>query len=101
MFESVQYVHSQKIVHRDLKPENILLDDSLNVKITDFGFARVLRQGEKLFGECWNILLLAYDINLSLGECHICNLSMPRVIGYLQQCWNVAKIIKSKYDAIT
>lgn len=51
VFEGVDYIHSCSIVHRDLKPENILLDDSLNVKITDFGFAKLLPDGEKLFGE--------------------------------------------------
>ncbi|KAK4029256.1 phosphorylase b kinase gamma catalytic chain, skeletal muscle/heart isoform isoform X2 [Daphnia magna] len=49
LFEALQHVHRMNIVHRDLKPENILLDDNLNVKLTDFGFARILQPGEKLF----------------------------------------------------
>uniref|UniRef100_A0A2H1W7G0 SFRICE_034542 n=1 Tax=Spodoptera frugiperda TaxID=7108 RepID=A0A2H1W7G0_SPOFR len=52
VLEGVRHVHSKCIVHRDLKPENILLDDQLNVKITDFGFAKVLKDGEKLFELC-------------------------------------------------
>jgi len=39
MLDAVDYMHNLRVVHRDLKLENILIDDNLNLKVADFGFA--------------------------------------------------------------
>ena len=39
MLDSLDYMHQRRVAHRDLKLENILVDDNLNLKIADFGFA--------------------------------------------------------------
>jgi hypothetical protein len=44
--EALQFAHDQGIVHRDIKPENLLLDQAGNVKITDFGIAKIVGTGE-------------------------------------------------------
>jgi len=42
---SLKYLKRLGIIHRDIKPDNILVDktnDELKIKLTDFGFAKVL-----------------------------------------------------------
>lgn len=40
---ALEYLHSLSIVYRDLKPENLLIDRTGHMKITDFGFAKKLK----------------------------------------------------------
>ena len=41
LLRGVHHMHMNGIIHRDLKPENCLLDKSLNLRIIDFGLAKV------------------------------------------------------------
>lgn len=39
LLKGLYYAHLFQIIHRDIKPENIFVDNSLNLKIGDFGLA--------------------------------------------------------------
>ncbi|KAJ5283489.1 hypothetical protein N7505_001469 [Penicillium chrysogenum] len=41
IMRGLKYIHSAGVVHRDLKPSNILINENCDLKICDFGLARV------------------------------------------------------------
>lgn len=41
MLRGMKYVHSAQVIHRDLKPRNLLVNSNCDLKICDFGLARV------------------------------------------------------------
>ncbi len=45
LMETLAIVHVKGIVHRDLKPENVFITDDGEVKILDFGVAKLHEQG--------------------------------------------------------
>ncbi|EAY14461.1 AGC family protein kinase [Trichomonas vaginalis G3] len=46
---SLAYLHSHKIIHRDIKLENILVDHNNNIKLCDFGSAKICEEETSTF----------------------------------------------------
>jgi len=42
LVKALGYLHSNRIIHRDMKPQNILICQNSQVKLCDFGFARLM-----------------------------------------------------------
>ena len=62
MFE---YLHSKSVIYRDLKPENLLIAEDGFLKLTDFGFAKVVEG--RTYTLCGTPEYLAPEILLNKG----------------------------------
>ena len=60
MFE---YLHKYNIAYRDLKPENILICENGYLKLTDFGFAKIIE--DRTYTICGTPDYLAPEVLLS------------------------------------
>lgn len=60
------YLASLSIAHRDLKPENVMLSSSGEVKLIDFGLAKIIKE-EKTFTFCGTPDYMAPEIMVHRG----------------------------------
>ncbi|XP_014219547.1 cAMP-dependent protein kinase catalytic subunit-like [Copidosoma floridanum] len=61
----LEYLHKCSLVYRDLKPENILIDNEGYVRVTDFGFSKMIEN--RTWTLCGTPEYLAPEIILSRG----------------------------------
>jgi len=41
LLDALEYSHAQGVIHRDIKPSNILIGENNQIKVSDFGIARI------------------------------------------------------------
>lgn len=52
ILRGLKYIHSADVVHRDLKPRNLLVNSNCDLKICDYGLARVSYTGDTAVALC-------------------------------------------------
>ncbi|XP_033756694.1 CBL-interacting serine/threonine-protein kinase 20-like [Pecten maximus] len=62
LLDIVSYLHENGVCHRDIKCENILLDQYYNIKLADFGFARMFPENRKVATRCGSYVYTAPEV---------------------------------------
>ena len=65
---ALTYLHDMQFVYRDLKPENLLLDDEGHIRLTDFGLAKKIADGQQTRTFCGTPEYMAPEILLDIGH---------------------------------
>lgn len=91
LVNAVSFIHSRGVVHRDLKPENLVFtstNENAEIKIVDFGFARLKEEKEALHTPCYTLKYAAPEVleGNPDGYDENCDLWSLGVILYMMLC---------------
>jgi polo-like kinase 1 len=81
VLSAVQYLHDNNIIHRDLKLANLFINNSMEVKIGDFGLSTRIRNGERKKTMCGTPNYIAPEILEKKGH------------GYEVDVWSIGCIM--------
>ncbi|XP_050311724.1 ribosomal protein S6 kinase alpha-5-like isoform X2 [Anthonomus grandis grandis] len=107
LVSAVNFMHERGVVHRDLKPENLVFtseDEDAELKIIDFGFARLRRDKEEpLRTPCFTLPYAAPEVlkGDEGGYDESCDLWSLGVILYSMLCGKAPFHARSRDENVT
>lgn len=106
LVSAVSFMHSRGVVHRDLKPENLVFttdEDEAEIKIIDFGFARLKQEQESLHTPCFTLQYAAPEVLKGdvEGYDENCDLWSLGVILYTMLCGKAPFHARSRDETVS
>ncbi|KAJ8919730.1 hypothetical protein NQ315_006258, partial [Exocentrus adspersus] len=106
LVSAVSFMHSRGVVHRDLKPENLVFtstDEEAEIKIIDFGFARLKQEKEPLHTPCFTLHYAAPEVLKGDPEGYDenCDLWSLGVILYTMLCGKAPFHARSRDESVS
>lgn len=103
---AVSFMHSRGVVHRDLKPENLVFtstEDNAEIKIIDFGFARLKQEREPMHTPCFTLHYAAPEVLKGDPEGYDenCDLWSLGVILYTMLCGKAPFHARSRDESVS
>ncbi|CAH1760003.1 674_t:CDS:10 [Entrophospora sp. SA101] len=102
ILRGLKYVHSAGVIHRDLKPSNILINENCDLKICDFGLARI--QDPKMTGYVATRYYRAPEIMLTWQKYDVAEMIMGKPLfpgkDYMNQFSIITELLGTPSDDV-